>query len=435
MHDQGFSRGQSLSTRGAAIKPPLVLKQTFQLMGGFIFAVLLPALFGPNILFWSPGQFESQDNTLLATGFALLVGLYFFRRIVNFPGVSASLYIIPTFSLIYAGVMLFFLFARVDYSRFQFGLSFFMCVMWFYFLYFLSRRAKPHYIAVIPNGDVGDLVKYKSINWSFLTEPTLPVENLTCVVADLRADFSATWEKFIAECAVSGIPVFHVKQLRESLTGRVEIEHLSENSLGSLLPNIAFMNIKRVLDFVVAVALLPLVLPLIAVVALLIKFQDQGPVFFVQDRAGYQGKLFRVFKFRTMRPNASDGQSREQAITRPDDERITQIGRVLRRTRIDEIPQIFNILLGSMSWIGPRPEAIALSHWYEEGLAFYRYRYVVRPGITGWAQVSQGHVTSLEKVNEKLQYDFFYIKNFSPWLDVLIVLKTIRIVFSGFGAR
>lgn len=435
MQNHGLSSSANLAASGRPLKPPLVLRQAFQLVGGFLVAVVVPAFFGPNILFWRPGQFQSQDNTILATTLALLIGLYLFRRIVNFPGVSASLYIIPTFALIYISVMLVFLFARIDYSRFQFGLSFILCVAWFYFLYFLSRRAKPHFIAVVPNGDVEDLTKFTAINWSFLAEPKLPNKNFTCVVADLRAIFSAEWEKFIAECAVNGIPVFHVKQLRESLTGRVEIEHLSENSLGSLLPNVGYMNIKRVIDFGIAILVLPLVLPLILLTAILIKLSDGGPVFFVQDRAGYQSKPFRVIKFRTMRSEDNNTDARDKAITREDDARITPIGRFLRRTRIDEIPQVFNILMGTMSWIGPRPEAIALSQWYEEGLAFYRYRYVVRPGITGWAQVNQGHVTSLEKVNEKLQYDFFYIKNFSPWLDFLIVLKTIRIVISGFGAR
>jgi lipopolysaccharide/colanic/teichoic acid biosynthesis glycosyltransferase len=132
-------------------------------------------------------------------------------------------------------------------------------------------------------------------------------------------------------------------------------------------------------------------------------------------------------------PVATD--ARESAMTRAQDARITRVGRFIRLTRLDELPQALNILRGEMSWIGPRPEALALSRWYEAELPFYRYRHIVRPGITGWAQVSQGHVTEVGDVREKLHYDFYYIKNFSPWLDFLIVLRTIRVIVTGHGAR
>lgn len=142
---------------------------------------------------------------------------------------------------------------------------------------------------------------------------------------------------------------------------------------------------------------------------------------------GYRGNVFTLYKFRTMTTEFDTTQSeRDRAITQDDDRRITRLGRFLRRTRIDELPQMINILRGEMSWIGPRPEAVPLSEWYEKELPFYRYRHIVRPGISGWAQVMQGHVAAPNEVLEKLHYDFYYIKNFSPWLDLLIVLKTIR---------
>jgi lipopolysaccharide/colanic/teichoic acid biosynthesis glycosyltransferase len=122
-------------------------------------------------------------------------------------------------------------------------------------------------------------------------------------------------------------------------------------------------------------------------------------------------------------------------MTQPNDDRVTRVGRLLRRSRIDELPQLINIVRGEMSWIGPRPEAVPLAQWYEAELPFYHYRHMVRPGITGWAQVSQGHVTTVDEVRGKLQYDFYYIKHLSFWLDLLIVFRTIRIVCTGFGAR
>jgi len=151
---------------------------------------------------------------------------------------------------------------------------------------------------------------------------------------------------------------------------------------------------------------------------------------------GYRGKPFTMYKFRTMDARFDrESDPRHAAMTLDGDNRVTRPGRFLRRYRIDELPQIINIFKGEMSWIGPRPEAVALSKWYEAELPFYRYRHIVRPGITGWAQVKQGHVAAVDEVQYKLHYDFYYIKNFSFWLDLLIIAGTIRTIFNGFGAR
>jgi lipopolysaccharide/colanic/teichoic acid biosynthesis glycosyltransferase len=128
-------------------------------------------------------------------------------------------------------------------------------------------------------------------------------------------------------------------------------------------------------------------------------------------------------------------EDRSAAMTKDGDERVTAVGRVLRKLRVDELPQIFNILKWQMSWIGPRPEAQVLSLWYTSEIPFYRYRHVVKPGISGWAQVNQGHVAQVDEVHRKLQYDFYYIKYFSPWLDVLILFRTIKTMLTGFGSR
>lgn len=145
-----------------------------------------------------------------------------------------------------------------------------------------------------------------------------------------------------------------------------------------------------------------------------------------------------MLKFRTMRfrpPSADERDALQAAMTKSDDDRVTKVGRFLRKSRLDEIPQIMNVMLGQMSWIGPRPEALPLSKWYNREIPFYSYRHIVRPGISGWAQVHQGHVTDLEAINEKLAYDFYYIKFFSAWLDIVIALRTIPTMISGFGAR
>jgi lipopolysaccharide/colanic/teichoic acid biosynthesis glycosyltransferase len=179
---------------------------------------------------------------------------------------------------------------------------------------------------------------------------------------------------------------------------------------------------------------LPIVLPLMVLVAIAIRSESPGPVLFRQKRVGHAGRPILVYKFRTMRDVAA-ADERSAAMTRSDDDRITAVGRVLRKLRLDELPQIFNILKWEMSWIGPRPEAEVLSIWYTGEIPFYRYRHVVKPGISGWAQVNQGHVAQVDEVHRKLQYDFYYIKYFSPWLDVLILFRTIKTMLTGFGWR
>nr|WP_272916526.1 sugar transferase [Qipengyuania pelagi] len=196
------------------------------------------------------------------------------------------------------------------------------------------------------------------------------------------------------------------------------------------------MILKRSIDWLVALAMGVLLFPFLLLVGLLVRLDSPGPALFRQERIGYQGRPFTVYKFRTMKISASNPSAvRDLAITRDRDNRITPIGRFLRKSRIDELPQILNVLKGEMSWIGPRPEASVLSQWYEAEIPFYRYRHVIRPGIAGWAQVCQGHVADVDDVRSKLHYDFYYIKQYSPWIDLLIVVRTIRTIITGFGAR
>jgi lipopolysaccharide/colanic/teichoic acid biosynthesis glycosyltransferase len=225
-----------------------------------------------------------------------------------------------------------------------------------------------------------------------------------------------------------------VKQLWESLSGRVDIEYLSENSFGSLVPVRGYFYLKGLIDFFVALLFLPIALPLMAIIALAIRLDSAGPVLFRQKRVGHAGRPITVYKFRTMR-SVDIEDERRAAMTGHADDRITRVGRLLRKVRLDELPQIINILKWEMSWIGPRPEAEILSRWYTSEIPFYRYRHVVKPGISGWAQVNQGHVAEVDQVIEKLHYDFYYIKYFSPWLDVLIVFRTIKTMLTGWGAR
>ncbi|MDP1628598.1 sugar transferase [Parvibaculum sp.] len=412
-----------------------LLKQRTQLLGGVLFAVVLPVLLRFDLL-EMPLTSLSLNNTIIGATVAMTVGFFIFGRLASYPGTDGISYSVPVFMLSYGAVLVVFLFLRLDYSRYLFGSSFVLSVVWFTALAIVLTRIRSFRIGIVPGGETDRLPQLKNIIWQTLSEPKLPENRLDAMVADLRADFPPEWERFITETAIVGTPVYHVKQMYETLTGRVEIEHLSENTLGALNPNDVYLKFKRVADWLLAALVIVFGFIFLAAIAIVIRIESKGPVIFRQPRMGYGGKIFTLYKFRTMKmEDDTEGDSRQKAITLNNDARITRFGRFLRRTRIDELPQIINILRGEMSWIGPRPEAVPLSEWYERELPFYRYRHIVRPGISGWAQVMQGHVASTDEVLEKLHYDFYYIKNFSPWLDFLILLKTLRTVITGFGAR
>ena len=405
-----------------------------QLGMGLMIAVLLPWAVRVNLAIQEL-EWPGLQNSLIGTIVAVSVGYFAFRRLSRYPGVRSSYYILPTFAASYGAILAIFFFGRLDYSRLHFSVSFLICVLWFYLLYFKLRNRRLR-IGYIPVGSAGRLTAIPDVHWAELKESEAGVDRMDMIVADLQADLGENWERFLADRALDGMLVMHVKQLEESLTGRVAIEHLSENNLGSLIPGIVYGKGKRLGDFLAALVALPILAPVLLVIALAIRLDSPGPAFFRQQRMGFRGFAFTMLKFRTMRVEAaSDLDPRTAAITDDDDLRVTRVGRFLRRYRLDELPQLINVLKGEMSWIGPRPEAIPLSRWYEAELPFYRYRHIVRPGITGWAQLKQGHVAQVDEVLEKLHYDFYYIKNFSFWLDLLIVAGTLRVMLSGHGAR
>ncbi|MFT3722200.1 MAG: sugar transferase [Hyphomonadaceae bacterium] len=408
-----------------------LVRMRFQVIGGFIFAVMLPAYFANQMSLAE--AFDIRDPSFLGTLWAFLLGYLIFRKVTGYPGVRATAYILPAFLAAYAIVATLILALRLQYSTVQFGLSFAMSAAFFYVVFFLSRRARKAELAVIPVGDFRRLFQLRFVNWRTLSSPEQGKGSVPLVV-DLRSNLSPEWERFVTDSALSGRPVYDAKQVLESLSGRVVVEHLSDNTFGSLLPNSIYASAKRYCDQLIAIIVLVLISPFLLLIGALIRADSPGPAIFRQARMGYGGRPFTVWKFRTMRDESGPASAMSE-MTRPGDERITQIGKFLRRSRIDELPQIFNIARGDMSWIGPRPEALNLSTMYAKKIPFYRYRHLVRPGITGWAQVNQGHVTDLADVDVKLQYDFFYVKHFSLWLDILVVLRTIRVVLTGHGAK
>lgn len=377
-------------------------------------------------------------NSMVYSGLAYLGGLFLIRRVSAFPGTNAFGLIIPSFCTSFgvAGALIILL--RQEYIISLLLSGFVLSLSLVFLINFYVQRNVTQRFYTLPSTDLGKLPLLPGIEWVVLESARLPDDPNMQIVADLRHDYPAEWERLLAEAAVAGYPVYHIKHVAESLTGRVALHHLSENNFGSLIPNLAYRKVKRVADVIAAIVLLPLLAPALALIALVIRLDSAGSPIFRQERMGFRGKVFTMYKFRTMRPREEVGDesaARHDAVTQSGDARITRVGAFLRRTRLDELPQMINILRGEMSWIGPRPEAVPLSRWYELEIPFYQYRHIVRPGITGWAQVNQGHVADLNAVNLKLNFDFYYIKNFSAAIDILIVLKTIRTMVTGFGSK
>jgi lipopolysaccharide/colanic/teichoic acid biosynthesis glycosyltransferase len=402
----------------------------YQLLGATLFAVLFPAFLRAGFDLKVTGG-GSLENTVAGTFVAMLFGYYLLRRVTNFPGTSRVPFVLVAFLISYGLAVALFFFFRWDYSRFQFLASFAYVCLWFGTVGLIEPRLRRPRLVVLPFGGAAGVMRNDWADWIVASTPGQLPSGITGIVADLRADLATEWERYIAQAALSGVPVYHWKQIAETLNGTVDIEHLSENTLGSLLPSSLYLRLKRMIDCFLAILALPVVALIALPTALAIRLLDGGPVFFFQERMGLGARPFTMIKFRTMRSCGGE----ERLFTEENDQRITRVGRVLRRYRIDELPQILNILRGEMSWIGPRPEAVPLAEWYESQIPFYAYRHIVRPGITGWAQVHQGNVAEIEAATGKLHYDFFYIKYFSPWLDVLIVAKTVGILLTGRGAR
>jgi lipopolysaccharide/colanic/teichoic acid biosynthesis glycosyltransferase len=396
-------------------------------------SVINPMLLALTGIGMSPQPTEVVFNGALASLLATIPSFLVVRRLLGFPLLPSYGYVALTFVSSFALVAVGLKFLRIDFSSPQFFLATVMITGLSELFFYANRQWVPMKMAVVPGAAplaqlpelLVDSVQITVLN----SVPTIDFD-YSGVIADLTLDLDPQWERFLALAALRGIPVYHIKQFNESITGRVVVDHLRENTLGAVVPSLIYPSFKRTIDFLTALLCLPVVAAIIAVCAIAIKFDTPGPVFYCQRRAGFGGRSFTIFKLRTMTHNHSGAD-----YTLEGDKRITRVGRFLRQYRLDELPQIINILRGDMSWIGPRPEAISLAEWYEREVPFYIYRHIVRPGLSGWAQVHQGNVAAVDAARLKLEYDFYYIKHFSFWLDAVIVLKTLRAIVTGFGSR
>jgi exopolysaccharide biosynthesis polyprenyl glycosylphosphotransferase len=231
-----------------------------------------------------------------------------------------------------------------------------------------------------------------------------------------------------------GVDVRHVSELYEELAGRIPVGHLGSQWFVALRARRTggrlYDGLRRLIDIVVSGVLLVATAPILAAVWLAIRLDSDGPAVFRQERTGYRGRPFTMYKFRTMLVDAEgDG----PVWATPGDPRRTRLGRLLRPTRLDELPQLWNVLIGDMSLIGPRPERPTFVDRLEAEIPFYRARLLVRPGISGWAQVSASYASSVQDTVEKLEYDLYYVKHRSPYLDLVIALRTVAVLVRASG--
>ena len=239
----------------------------------------------------------------------------------------------------------------------------------------------------------------------------------------------------LLECKTRGIAIEEGIHFYEHFTGRLQVESLRPSFLifsEGFKKSKLTMWTRRVTEFALSLIGLTLLSPFILVISLLIKIDSRGPVFYKQERVGERGKIFKLLKFRSMVENAEPN---GPVWAEQDDKRITRAGRLMRKWRLDEIPQMFNVLKGDMSFVGPRPERSFFVEKLRKEIPFYDQRFSIRPGVTGWAQIRYRYGASKEDALEKLKYDLYYIKNSSLLYDLIIIFETIKVVFFRKGAR
>ncbi len=261
---------------------------------------------------------------------------------------------------------------------------------------------------------------------------SLPEAAIDAVLVSNKQLSDSGWTPFLSWCAMNAVPVIMLRDYLEAESGRVDLKNFSFTDLLRVRTSDTYLFLKRVFDVGCSVLfLLVFGIPMILLAAL-IKLETVGPAIFVQQRVGLGGVSFDMYKFRSMVANAENEGAQ---FASKGDKRVTHIGKFIRKYRIDELPQLYNVLRGDMSLIGPRPEQMDLLEGLVESVPLFPFRHSVRPGITGWAQVCQGYAYDIDSSSEKITYDLFYIKNLSFLLDMTIVIRTIRILLTGFGSR
>ena len=292
-----------------------------------------------------------------------------------------------------------------------------------------------NYIGYISNNK-SRATKYLIGNYSQMEEIISKKEiDVLVIVKDIKSPSFKKYLKRIFDLKINGLKIINYEEFNEDIQKKIDINQINEEWLlqsngFDILSNEMQKNIKRGMDIILALTLMVFLSPLALITAIIIKIESKGPVIFKQTRIGENMKPFRVYKFRSMRMHDPKKHSR---YTLDNDARVTKFGKFMRKTRIDELPQLWNILKGTMSFIGPRPEWDILAKDYARKINHYNLRHLIKPGITGWAQVMFPYGENLEDAKRKLEYDLYYLKHQDFMLDALIIIKTAKAVLFGKG--
>jgi lipopolysaccharide/colanic/teichoic acid biosynthesis glycosyltransferase len=296
-----------------------------------------------------------------------------------------------------------------------------------------KSHAPVHVLCIQSLGQFSILKHVSGVHISTLQAPPESMTDWDAAVIDPGVAYSREWLDWLTQATRAGLPLVSAPLAVEALTDRLPTNLSNTFWVSDVLrtPRL-YAWVKRVLDLGAIIVLLPVLLPVALLVALVVFFDGGRPVLFCQQRMGKDGQPFTLFKFRSMRP---DAEKNGALFASQHDTRVTRVGNFLRKYRLDELPQFWNVFRNQMSIIGPRPEQVSFAREFSESIPLYDARHNVKPGITGWAQVRQGYAAGSDETSTKLSYDLYYVKNMSFFLDIKIVVLTIKTILTGFGSR
>ena len=399
---------------GLALAALLVIVQIngqFQESSGRVFVLLLAA-FGLNARFFL-GQLKSIETLLRKN-----------RVIVLLAPTMAALSTLLIQAL-----------SRSYYSGTALVIFIAFWTLWLFIVRMAYRRYTPELrlLLIAPTTFRNEFRNIPRLQLSSLDTPPETFDTWDIVVLDPAETYPAEWLQWLAHADMYGVRTVSAPLVLETLMRRIPINMLHGVWAFEILSGRSSYSFwKRIFDIVAVILASPFILLVAGIVALIVLIDTGKPILFWQERIGKNGKPFNMVKFRTMR---TDSESEGAAFATQKDPRVTRTGQFLRKFRLDEIPQFWNVLQGDMSIIGPRPEQKGFANQFEQDIPLYDLRHNVQPGITGWAQVMHGYAADADETKEKLCYDFYYVKHYSLSLDLRIVYQTVLTVLTGFGSR